>query len=78
MAPRSKSGVGAWPRMISSGVPARLATKAGVTVLVTPGPRVTAATPGTPVWRPTASAMKAAAASWRVCTSDRPWAAAAE
>ena len=37
----------------------------GVTVLVTPGPAVTAATPGVPVRRETASAAKTAVASLR-------------
>src|SRR3954452_2471994 len=41
-------------------------------VLVTPGPAVTAATPGTPVRRKTASAAKTASTSWRTSTTRMP------
>ena len=76
-APRSNATVFACAPNISSGVPAIFDTSAAVTVLVTPGPRVTAATPGVPVTRATPSAMNAAAASCRVCTRARSCAAAA-
>ncbi len=62
-APRSNDAVLACAPMINNGVPAIFDTSAGVTVLVTPGPSVTIATPGIPVTRETASAMKHAPAS---------------
>src|SRR6202045_921065 len=40
--------------------------------LLVPGPDVTRATPGVPVNRPTAAAMKAAFCSWRHTTSSGP------
>ena len=43
-----------------------------VSVLVTPGPAVTAATPGRPVRRAVASAAKTAVASWRVSITRMP------
>ena len=64
----SSTLTGACPPRIRNGTPARVAVRAGVTVLVTPGPRVTAHTPGDLVIRAVPSAMKAAAASWRVWT----------
>ena len=69
-APRSKSPVFDCPPTISSGVPDMRAASAAVTELVTPGPRVTAATPGMPESREVASAMKQAAASWRAWTIE--------
>ncbi len=45
-------------------------------LFVTPGPAVTAATPGTPVSRALASAANTAVASWRVSITRMPWARA--
>ena len=75
---RSSMLTGAWPPRIRNGTPARVAASAGVTVFVTPGPRVTAHTPGDRVTRAVPSAMKAAAAScrvWTILTGARrvPW-----
>jgi hypothetical protein len=49
--PMSESDLGAAPPMQTIGTPARCAVARAVTVLVTPGPAVTSATPGRPVTR---------------------------
>jgi hypothetical protein len=76
-APRSREEVAACAPMMMSGVPAIMETRAGVTALVTPGPRVTTAAPGLPVTRDAASAMKQAAASCRAWIKGSFWRAQA-
>ena len=71
-APRPLSRVAVAPPKISKGVCASCAFFTAVSVLVTPGPAVTAATPGTPVMRATASAANTALASWRTSTMSMP------
>ncbi len=71
-APRPCSIVAAAPPSITTGDCASCAFFTAVIVLVTPGPAVTAAMPGTPVIRATASAAKTAVASWRTSTTRMP------
>ena len=60
------------PPTSTSGDWAIWAFLSAVIVLVTPGPAVTAAKPGTPVSRATASAANTAVASCRVSTTRTP------
>ena len=62
-APLSKLRVPECAPMMIIAVPAIVATRDGVTALVTPGPSVTTAQPALPVTREADSAMKQAAAS---------------
>ena len=75
-APRPLSKVAAAPPKMRSGDCASWAFFTAVMVFVTPGPAVTAATPGTPVKRATASAAKTALTSSRTSTTWIPWASA--
>ena len=61
--PRPRSIVAVAPPSTTTGDWAICAFLTAVMVLVAPGPAVTAATPGTPVRRPTASAAKTAVTS---------------
>ena len=71
-APRLRSTVAVAPPSNTTGDCARRAFCTAVSVLVTPGPAVTAATPGIPLSRATASAANTAVASCRVSTTRRP------
>ena len=71
-APRPLSRVAAAPPRTTSADCASWAFLIAVIVLVTPGPAVTAATPGTPVSRNTASAANTASTSWRTSTTRMP------
>jgi hypothetical protein len=64
-APRPLSTVAVAPPRMITGDCASWAFFTAVIVLVRPGPAVTAATPGTPVSRATASAANTALTSWR-------------
>ena len=77
-APRPCRSVGAAPPSSTTGDCAICAFLSAVTAFVTPGPAVTAATPGMPVSRAAASAAKTAAASPRVSTTRMPRALAPE
>jgi len=70
--PRPLSRVAVAPPSSSSGVCAICAFLSAVTVLVTPGPAVTAATPTVPVMRATASAANTALPSSRTSTTRMP------
>lgn len=71
-APRFCSRVLAAPPRSSTGDWAIWAFFTAVTVLVRPGPAVTATTPTVPVRRATASAANTAVTSWRVSTTRMP------
>jgi len=71
-APRPCSTVGAAPPMSTTGDCASCAFLTAVMVFVSPGPAVTAATPGRPVSRATASAANTAVASCLVSTTLIP------
>mmetsp|Transcript_23987 Transcript_23987/g.83242 ORF Transcript_23987/g.83242 Transcript_23987/m.83242 type:complete len:248 (+) Transcript_23987:370-1113(+) len=75
--PLPRSSVAAAPPMRTRGDSAICAFLTAVTVFVTPGPAVTAATPGTPVRRATASAANTAVTSCRTSTTRMPVALAA-
>ena len=70
--PRPRSMVAVAPPRSTTGDCAICAFLTAVIVLVTPGPAVTAATPGMPVRRATASAAKTAFASSRTSTTRIP------
>ena len=61
-----------WPPIATTGSPSEFAVISPVARLLTPGPEVTKATPGFPVRRPTACAIKAAFCSWRTTISSGP------
>src|SRR5262245_26199484 len=71
-APRPLSAVAVAPPSSTIGDWAIWAFLTAVIVLVRPGPAVTAATPGRPVSRATASAANTAVASWRVSITRMP------
>lgn len=71
-APRPLSRVAVAPPSTTTGDCASCAFFTAVTVLVTPGPAVTAATPAVPPRRATASAAKTAVASCRTSTTRIP------
>ena len=71
-APRPRVSVAAAPPMSTIGDCAIAAFFTAVIVFVQPGPAVTAATPGTPVRRATASAAKTAFTSWRTSRIRMP------
>ncbi len=60
---------GARPPTTTSGEPANWAWAIALTPLVTPGPAVSTASPGTRVSLPVASAANAAVCSWRTSSS---------
>jgi hypothetical protein len=70
--PRPRRMVAVAPPSSTSGTWAIWAFLIAVMVLVTPGPAVTAATPGTPVMRATASAAKTAFTSCRTSITRMP------
>ena len=63
---------GTAPPSATTGSPSVVAVASPVARFETPGPEVTSTTPGFPVSRPTAPAMKAAFCSWRHRTSRGP------
>ncbi len=67
--PMSQSARGPAPPMTIIGMPARCAFATAVTTSVTPGPAVTAQTPGRPVTRAYPSAACPAVCSWRTSTT---------
>ena len=60
------------PPRTTSGEPLKLALAIALTPLVTPGPAVSAQTPGVRVAFAQPSAAKAAACSWRTSTTSMP------
>jgi hypothetical protein len=67
---RSRSATGTRPTSSTSGVASCQAVCTAIAALAAPGPLVTITTPGRPVSRACASAMKPAPPSWRHTTNS--------